>query len=250
MKKIFILIFLAVICLPILCMAEPKTKDGWRIYSDPQNRFIFSYPADFGVPRSDIRLDMPEGDLGESIYFPDFSHGFRQGKTILEGNFVIRRGRIWVGAQALGGLYDPIVLGALIDTFPSALQDKLRKQADSLTAINFADELQKQEHIRIDDPSLDGLSSQQKQAIIQLDKMRNSNPKLISCEVINNTVIFHKKVVAKFGQLNKSQHVYGAIAFHKGFFSSVQLIRITNDPPDDKLLEIMAEVVRSFEELI
>lgn len=229
-------------------MSESKAQNDWKVYQDLQNRFMFSYPTEFGIPRNDNRMDMPEGDTGETIFFPNFSYGIRQGKQILEGNLVIRTGRVWVNAQALGGLYDPTSVGALIDAFPTALQEKLRNQVASLTIADFCNELPKEEHISINDPSLSNMTIQQKKAITQLDQMRNLEPKVISCKVLGNIVIFHKKIVAKFGQFSNPQHIYGAISFRKGVFSSVLLIRITTDPPQDKLLDTMAEVVRSFKE--
>ena len=233
-----------------LSMGESKAHSNWETYRDLENRFRFSYPTDFGTPRKDNIIDMPDGDTGETIFFPNFSYGLRFGKQVLEGNLVIRSGRVWVNAQALGGLYDPISVGALIDAFPPILQEKLRKQAANLTTANFCNQLSKEEHIAINDPSLSNMTPHQKKAITQLDKMRNLESNVISCKVLGNIVIFHKKSVAKFGQFSNTQHIYGAISFRKGVFSSVQFIRITNDPPKDKLLDIMAEVVRSFEELI
>jgi hypothetical protein len=249
MKRISISTFI-IISLSNLFMYELKAQNGWETYRDLQNRFRFSYPAGFGTPRSDNRMDMPDSDLGETIFFPNFSYGLRHGKQVLEGNLVIRSGRVWVNAQALGGLYDPTSVGALIDAFPTVLQEKLRKQASNLTTVNFCNELSKEVHISINDSSLSNLTLQQKKAITQLDRMRNLEPKVISCKVLGDTVIFHKKIIAKFGQFSNPQHIYGAISFRKGVYSSVQFIRITTDPPNDKLLDTMAEVVRSFEELI
>ena len=164
MKRIIIVIFIIII-LSGLSIGESMAQNGWETYRDLQNRFKFSYPTAFGTPRKDNRMDMPDGDTGETIFFPNFSYGLRNGKQVL-------------------------------------------------------------------------------------DKMRNLKPNVISCKVSGNIVIFHKKIVAKFGQFSNPQHIYGAISFRKGVFSSVQFIRITTDPPNDKLLDTMAEVVSSFEELI
>ncbi len=249
MKRILITTFI-IISLSGLSMGESKAQNGWEVYHDLQNRFRFSYPADFGRPRNDNRMDMPDGDTGETIFFPNFSYGLRHGKQVLEGNLVIRSGRVWVNAQALGGLYDPTSIGTLIDAFPPILQEKLRKQASNLTIANFCNQLSKEEHFSINDPSLSNMTLQQKKAITQLDQMRNLEPEVISCKELGDTLIFHKRIVAKFGQFSNTQHIYGAISFRKGVFSSVQFIRITTDPPNDKLLDTMAEVVSSFEELI
>ena len=215
------------------------------IYRDAQNRFEFSYPANFGIPTSDIRSDMPGGDSGEAFFFPQFSHGFRNGKVVLEGDVVVRSGRAWVSG-ALGGLYDPILVGGFISVFPPVLQKKLFELAENLTIPNFCNELSKAEHIAIDDPALADLSGERKQAVIELDQMRNLDPKVITCKIFGDTVVFDKQVLARFGKFSNIQHIYGAIRFMNGLFTSVQFIRITREPPSEKLLETMTKVVQSF----
>lgn len=226
--------------------SETTLNEKWIIYRDVQNRFEFSYPANFGIPTFDIRVDMPGGDSGEAFFFPQFSHGFSNGKVVLEGDFVVRSGRMWVSAQALGGLYDPIAVGGVIEVFPPVLQKKLFELAENLTMSDFCNELSKTEHIAIDDSALADLSGERKQAVIELDRMRNLDPKVITCKILGDTVVFDKQVLAQFGKFSSIQHIYGAIRFMKGPFTSVQFIRITNEPPSDELLETMAKVVQSF----
>jgi len=226
--------------------SETVLNEKWSIFRDAQNRFEFSYPANFGTPIFDIKVDVSGDDSGEAFFFPQFSHGVSNGKVVLEGDFVVRSGRVWVGAQALGGLYDPISVGGFISAFPPILQKKLFELAEGLTMSNFCDELSKTEHIAIDDPSLVDLSGERKQAVIELDRMRNLNPKVITCKISGDTVVFDKQVLAQFGEFSGIQHIYGAIRFMKGPFTSVQFIRITCEPPSDELLEIMAKVVQSF----
>lgn len=229
--------------------SDEVLNEEWSIYRDVQNRFEFSYPANFGIAIPDIRVDMPDGDLGEMFFFPQFSHGFRNGKIVLEGGLVARFGRTWVGAQALGGLYDPILAGGLIDNFPVAVQERLRSQAENLTISNFCSELSKSEHISIDDSVFNNVTHEQRQAIIGLDRMRNLNPEVIVCKTSDYIVVFHKKVVAQFGQVRNIQHIYGAIGFLNDSFTSVQFIRITSDSLTKELLETMTKVVRSFKVL-
>ncbi|MCX5704269.1 MAG: hypothetical protein NT066_07260 [Candidatus Omnitrophica bacterium] len=250
---IFAMVIFVIGAFPMTATSEIQagtvSDEKWDVYRDPESRFEFSYPANFGIPTPDIRVDMPDGDSGEMFFFPQFSHGFSNGKIVLEGDFVVRSGRVWVGAQALGGLYDPMTLSALIDTFPPALQEKLFEQARNLTNSNFCSELSKAEHITIDNPALVNLSSDRKQAVIELDRMRNLDPKVITCQILDDTVIFDKQVLAQFGKFSSIQHIYGAVRFLKGNFTSVQFIRITHEPPTEKLLETMTKVVQSFKPL-
>ncbi|MBU2540676.1 MAG: hypothetical protein KJ593_02140 [Candidatus Omnitrophica bacterium] len=247
---LLIIVFVGFACF----LTEPLVSgaalnEEWSVYRDASNRFEFSYPVSFGIPRKDIRTDMPDGDSGEMILFPEFSHGLCNGKIILGGDLELRSGRVWVGMQALGGLYDPIAVGGFIDMFPIAIQERLRSQAENLTISNFCSELSKSKHISIDDSVLNNVTPEQKQVIIGLDSHGNLNPKVITCNVLGDTIIFHKEAVFESGLVSSLRQIYGVIRFLKGPFSSVQFIRITRDPPDEELLETMAKIVQSFKVL-
>ncbi|MBU2541695.1 MAG: hypothetical protein KJ593_07310 [Candidatus Omnitrophica bacterium] len=229
--------------------SKTASNEKWSIYRDTQNRFEFSYPVSFGIPKNVDNVDMPGGDSGEAIFFPQFSYGLHKGKSVLWGTLVVRSGRTWVGAQALGGLYDPIAVGLFIDMFPVAIQERLRSQVENLTISNFCSELSKSEHISIDDSVLNNVTPEQKQVITGLDSNGNLNPKVIICNVLGDMIIFHKEAVFESGLVSSLRQIYGAIRFLKGHFSSVQFIRITRDPPDEELLETMAKIVQSFKVL-
>ena len=109
--------------------------------------------------------------------------------------------------------------------------------------------MSKSEHISIDDSVFNNVTHEQRQAIIGLDRMRNLNPEVIVCKTSDYIVVFHKKVVAQFGQVRNIQHIYGAIGFLNDSFTSVQFIRITSDSLTKELLETMTKVVRSFKVL-
>ncbi len=218
----------------------------WKTYIDPQGRFEFSYPQEFGTPAPDIRVDMPGGDKGQMLKFPEFSYGLRGGKIILEGCLVIRSGRTWVGAQALGGLYDPIIAGSFISAFPIKIKDKMQSLAENISINNFCSELAKPEHIKASDPVFQDISPEIKQVVIGVDSMSNLNPKVISCTASSNTVVFHKQAVFQSGEVTSLRQIYGAVRFLKWPFSSVQLIRISADPPSKEMLDTMLRIVNSF----
>lgn len=236
--------------LPMTAISETQSgsvlDEKLDIYRDSEHRFEFSYPVNFGIPRKGYRDDMPGGDLGEEIFFPQFSYGLHNGEIVNGGVLVVRSGRVWVGVQALGGLYDSVLVGGVIDEFSLALRKKIFDQAENLTISNFCNELCKAEHITINDPALVGLSDERKQATIELDRTRNLNPKVITCKVLGDIVVFDKQILTQSGKYGNIQHIYGAIRFMKGPFTSVQFIRITHEPPSEKLLETMTKVVQSF----
>ena len=245
MRKVSTIVLASVIAGFIFTSISAQAGE-WKVYTDPQGRFEFSYPQEFGTPVPDIRVDMPGGDKGELIKFPEFSYGLRGGKIILEGCLVIRAGRTWVQAQALGGLYDPIIAGGLIGAFPPKIKDKIQSLAENINVNNFCSELSKPEHIRADDPDMQELAPEINQVVTGVDSMGNLNPKVISCTTSANTVVFHKQAVFQSGQVTSMRQIYGAVRFLKWPFSSVQLIRISADAPSKELLDTMLRIVNSF----
>ncbi len=237
---------LTIVLTTLVVTALSAQAEEWKIYIDPQGRFEFSYPQEFGTPAPDIRVDMPGGDKGELIKFPEFSYGLRGGKIILEGCLVVRSGRTWVGAQALGGFYDPIIAGGLIEAFPPTIKSKIQSLAENINVNNFCAELAKPEHIKADDPDLQELAPEIKQVVIGLDSMGNLHPRVFSCVTSADTVVFHKQAVFQSGQVTSLRQIYGAVRFLKWPFSSVQLIRISVDPPSKEMLDTMLRIVNSF----
>ena len=88
------------------------------------------------------------------------------------------------------------------------------------------------------------LSQKMKEGIMNMDRMRNHRPEMVLCKFSRNTVSFHKK--ASFQQGTPKQHIYGAVRFVRSPYSSFQMVRVGNDPPDRKLIEIMTRVVNSI----
>ncbi|GEM_PF-2027015 len=213
---------------------------GWLKYTDPQNRFSFSYPPTFGSPSQGTNSGF--GDRVATIRFPEFSSGARAGKTVLGGEVVLTKGFVLVDMQALGGLYDSISL----EVFPDTMRNNIISNLPTLTATNFCSELAKTQHIDLNKLAFASLNQQQKDAIVTLDRTRNIDPKVIRCDVSDNTITFHKEATFESGQAKSLQNIYGAIRFLNPPFSSFQIVRVTIETPTKEMLNDITSVVSSF----
>lgn len=217
------------------------TLVDWLKYTDQQNRFSFSYPPTFGTPSQGTNDGF--GDRMAAIRFSDFSSGVQKGKTVLGGEVALTKNLVVLDVQALGGLYDSITLEAFSDT----LRNDIMANLPTLTTVNICGELAKEQHIDLNKPVFAALSQQQKGSIVNIDKTRNINPKVIHCEVIENTVTFHKEVTVEFGRFKNQQNIYGAIRFLKSPWASFQIIKATAEKPSQEELETITLVVNSLE---
>lgn len=218
----------------------------WDTHEDTQQRFRFSYPVAFGsISQGTNRGIQSTGDQGEAFRFAAFSSGTRGGRLVLEGEAVLTTGRPWV-TVALGGLHDPILLGGIVDALPTAVQTDLLTHASLVGPSNFCQELSAPHHLDEDAPAFTAMTSAHHTALRELDRMRNIDPQVVYCEAVGDTVTFEKEATFESGSFRGRQHIYGAIRFLGGPFSSFQLIQIANDAPTDALLQEMAAVVKSF----
>lgn len=213
---------------------------AWSSYSDPQGRFVFSYPTTFGEPSRGTNDGF--GDRVAAVRFAGFSSGLRNGRLVLGGEAALTRGFVLVDVQALGGLYDAIGLEA----FPDPLRSKVLASLPTLTAANFCGELSKARHVDLQGAALASLSQPQKDAIASLDAMRNIDPRTVRCDGSGGMITFHKETTFESGRERSRQHVYGAIRFLEPPFSSFQLIRVTPEAPTPELLSTIGAVVGSF----
>jgi hypothetical protein len=218
---------------------ETSVED-WKKYTDPQNRFSFLYPPNFGVPSQET--DGGFGDNVATIIFSEFSYGLRAGKIVLGGGATLTKDFILVDIQALGGLYDPIT----VELFSEEELRNILENIPALTVKNFCDELAKASHIDLSKPSFSSFSQQQRDVIMNVDKMRNIDPKVISCVVSEDTVMFHKEATFESGLVKTRQNIYGAIRFLEPPFSSFQIVRVTADEPTQEMLSNITSVVKSF----
>ena len=177
-----------------------------------------------------------------AVRFSEFSSGVQNGKIVLGGEVALTKSFVLVDIQALGGLYDSITLEA----FPDTLRNNILSNLPVLTTTNFCGELAKEHHIDINKAAFSSLNQQQKDAIVGLDQTRNIDPKIIRCDVVGDTVTFHKEATFEAGQAKARQNIYGAIRFLKSPFSSFQLIRVTVEAPTQEMLDNITSVVKSF----
>lgn len=216
------------------------SPSGWIKYIDSQNRFSFFYSPTFGTPSQGTNNDF--GDRVVAVRFSEFSSGMHNGQIILGGEAVLTKGFVFVDIQALGGLYDSITL----EVFPDTLRNNIFLNLPALTVANFCGEIAKEQHLDLSKPVFASLSQQQKDAIINTDKTRNINPKVIRCDIIGDIVTFQKEATFKLGQVEARQNIYGAIRFLKSPFSSFQIIRVTTEAPTKEMLSDITSVVKSF----
>jgi len=206
-----------------------------RNYQDPQERFEFAYPAEFGVPSAGT--DSGFGDRVAAIRFAQFSSGVRGGRITLGGEAVLTKNAPQVDLQAAGGLYDEITLSALPG--PAALT--VRNVLPRLTSANFCDAIARERHADPTDPRLSSLTAKEKVALGLVDQMGNSSPKVLRCEVSGDTVSFEKQAGPRT--------IYGAIRFLPLPHSSFQLIRGGTDAPTPGVLRQITDLVNSWHEL-
>ena len=219
-------------------MRYDTLRNGSLTYIDPRGRFRFSYPTAFGEASAGTNQNFPgTNDKGYSIKFTDGMKGM---------NAVVTSGRVWVIAQALGGLHDSIMLGGIIEVLPTPLRTSLLAHASFLKLTNFCEELSKKKHIEPNNPAFTSLPSVQKTVILNLDQTRNIDLEVIRCEVSEDIVTFHKEATFKSGKFENRQHIYGAIRFLEAPFSSFQLFQVITASPNEQLLQDMSAVVRSF----
>src|ERR1051326_3781155 len=213
---------------------------GWQIYRDPQGRFQFQYPQSFGEPSPGT--DNGFGNRIAAIRFPEFSaHADRRG-IILGGEAVLAAGPPQRDLQTAGGLYDAITL----QVFPAQMADVVKNALAVLTPANFCDAIAREQHLDPADRRLSVLTATQREGIGKVDRMGNTAPRVVSCEVSGDAVTFHKE--SKFDAAGSSRQIYGAIRFLTRPYSSFQLVRGSAEAPDAAMLQQIQRVVNSWRE--
>lgn len=221
-------------------MAQSQ-PDSLRTYQDPQNRFQFTYPAEFGAPSAGT--DNGFGSRMAAVRFSEFSAGVHAGRIILGGEAVLTSGAPQFDLQAAGGLYDPITL----QIFPAPIANVIRNALPVLTPDMLCDAIGRERHLDPADPRLTGLTAQQRAAIANVDRMGNVTPKVLRCDVVGGTVTFEKK--AAFDPAGSSRYIYGSIRFLATPYSSFQLIRGSGDDPGEAIIRQITAVVNSWKRL-
>lgn len=201
-----------------------------QLYRDPGGRFTFSYPSRFGSPSRGTNNGFQ--DRVAAIAFSSFPARFK-------GEAVLTRGFPLIDLQAAGGLYDGIAL----EIFPDAVRARVIAQLPRLTAANLCQAVQQLRHLDPSLPAFASLPPPQREAIGQVDVMRNANSRLVECRTTGDVVVFDKQ--RSFRDGDPVQHVYGAVRFLAAPFSTFQVIA-GGDAPDAAMLAALADLVGSF----
>jgi hypothetical protein len=218
--------------------AQPESL---RSYRDPQDRFVFTYPAGFGAPAPGT--DSRFRNRTAAIRFSEFSAGMHAGRIILGGEAVLTSNAPQIDLQAAGGLYDAITL----QVFPEPIATTIRDALPVLTPDQFCDAIGRERHLDPADRRLTGLTARQRATIASVDRMGNAAPRVLRCDVAGGTVTFEKE--AAFDPAGPSRYIYGSIRFLAAPYSSFQLIRGSEDEPGGALLRQIAAVVNSWKRL-
>ena len=209
--------------------AMASTPDP-AVYRDPAGRFTFSYPELFGTPSTGT--DDGFQDRVAAVRFEAFP-------ALLGREAVLTRGFPLIDLQAAGGLYDEITLQIL----PAPLRQQVVARLPRLTALNLCSALAASEHVDSNLPAFAGLTAQQRAGIAATDRMNNQNVRLVRCQTADDIVVFDKERSAAPDA--PRQHVFGAVRFLSGRYSTFQFIA-GGAAPDETLLSAITDVVRSF----
>lgn len=208
----------------------PHVSRAGVMYRDPAGRFSFTYPESFGA--ASRGTDDGFGDRVAAVRFASFP-------ARLGGEAVLTRGFPLIDLQAAGGLYD----GMALQVFPDPLRRRVVAQLPPLTPGNFCGALAAGQHLDPNQPAFGSLTVAQRNAIASADRMRNVNGRVLECRVDGDVVVFDKSRAAAANL--PDQHVYGAVRFLTGRYSTFQLVA-GGGAPDAAVLEAIAAVVRSF----
>lgn len=217
------------------CFAQ---SGGRLLYEDPQNRFTFQYPADFGTPSPGTNNGY--GDRVAAIRFARFSAGVQNGELMWGGEAALTHGFPLLDLRAAGGLYDEITL----EIFPQPLRNLILKTLEPLAPSNFCAAIARERHVDPASAAFVSLTSRQREALGNVDQMGNINPKIVHCELRGDTIRFDKEVAFQAG--GPRNHVYGAVRFLREPYSTFQLIHGTPKSPSAALLDQITEVVKSW----
>lgn len=240
--KIVRVVILALIC---SCQVAPwvhsqSKADKWLQYVDPEGRFTFSYPSEFGTPSPGTNNGY--GQTAASIRFSAFSSGAFPEGLALGGEATLTRGFVFIDLQAMGGLYDSLTLEA----FPEPLRSRIISSLVPLSASNFCSELAKIQHLDPGAGIFAALTAQQKEALARADRIRNVNPRVDRCDVLGNLVVFCKETGFDAKSPGERQYVYGAIRFLPSPYASFQVVRATKGAPAPDLLDRMTNLIQSL----
>lgn len=220
---------IAVLLAASVVSAQPSAATRYR---DPKGRFTFEYPAAFGAAGTGTNDGF--GNRVAAVRFAGLTPG------ALGGELAVLQGPVLLDIQALGGLYDPITL----ELFPDESRRQVMAAVPAVTLQNLCALLAQEDH-------LGGatLPIQLLDVAHGVDRMRNVAPRIVTCETRGRTIAFHKEATYESPGGAVRQHIFGAIRFLDGPWTSVQLIRALRDAPSRDDLDALARIVNSFQAL-
>ena len=223
------LVFIAALLSAAVVSAQPSAEMRYR---DPKGRFTFEYPAALGAAGAGTNDGF--GDRVAAVRFPGFGAGS------LGGELAVLRGPVLLDIQTLGGLYDPVTL----EIFPDDRRRQITAAVPAVTQQNLCALLTQEDHL-----GAATVPAQLLDAARRVDRMRNVAPAVVTCETRGRTIVFHKEATYEAPSGSVRQHIFGAIRFLDGPWTSVQLIRGLRDAPLRADLDTLARIVDSFQTL-
>jgi len=202
-----------------------------RTYQDAAGRFSFAYPASFGATSRGTNDGFE--DRVAAVAFSTFPARF-------PGEAVLTRGFPLIDRQAVGGLYDSITLEIL----QAAQRAAVLAQLPRLTAANVCRALEQTSHLDANAKAFESWTTEQRAGLASVDAMHNANPHVVTCRAAGDMVVFDK--TRAFAAGYPDQHVFGAIRFLAGPYSTFQIIAGDENEPGPATLGAMESLVRSF----
>lgn len=201
-----------------------RAQSDRQRYADPQGRFTFEYPSQFGTVVT-----------GSDAGFLERAAAVRFGT--LNAEAVLTRGRVLVDHQAAGGLYDHFALQVL----PDAMRRPIERVLPPLSPDNFCAAI-----AAVDRAARLGLPSDVSAAASAADRMQFVSPRVERCDRRGRVIGFSRTAAVSGRPDAPRPYVYGAIRFLEGEFSSFQIVVRSGGAPSMSTLDALIRVVESF----
>lgn len=222
-------------------LPDSVTRD-WVVYEDTLGRFRFLYPPEFGPfaegsgsgSRERLAALRPMG----------FAALGRASGVFRGGEVVLTRGPILMDYSAAGGLRD--YFGR--DGFPDSIEKVLNARLTPITPENLCRLLGDTEPFLLDSLGLTHLSPDLRGWLVRLHRDDHENPVVHYCERMDRIVVFHE-TSGEDSPSEPDRHVYGAVHFLAGEYSSFQFVVMSSHSPLPFELGQIVWMLRSFEPL-
>jgi hypothetical protein len=218
-------LLLCLICGVILATPVPAAPQAVHTYTDPVIGLTFTYPASFGEPTRGS------------------DHGFAERRAAvrfaaINGEAVLTEGLVLVDFQAVSALYDHFALQVL----PDAERQRITGALPPLSAGSFCAALAAADHT-----VGSGLPEALLAAARRVDVMQRHHPRVETCVRQGQVIRFSRAARATDAEGAPESHVFGAIRFLDGRYSSFQIVSRAATSPATGLLGAMTAVVESLQ---